>query len=100
MKRPPLTSSIVAAIFAISPGGWKPAQATSGPSRTRSVAAASAPSSVHASHGARSGVAVEQVVADPDRVEAARLRRPRHREVLRPADLALDLGELDADPHQ
>ena len=55
-KRPPLTSSIVAAIFAIRPGGWKLAQATSGPSRTRSVAAASAASSVHASHGPRSGL--------------------------------------------
>ena len=55
VKRPPLTSPIVAAIFAIRPGGWKPAQATSGPSRTRSVAAASAASSVHASHGPRSG---------------------------------------------
>ena len=31
-KRPPLTSSIVAAILASSPGGWKPAHATSGPS--------------------------------------------------------------------
>ncbi len=54
-KRPWLTSSIVAAIFAIRPGGWKPAQATSGPSRTVLVTAASALSSVHASHGARSG---------------------------------------------
>ena len=54
-KRPPLTSSIVAAIFASTPGGWKPAQATSGPSLTRSVTAASALSSVNASHGPRSG---------------------------------------------
>ena len=54
VKRPPLTSPIVAAIFASTAGGWKPAHATSGPSRTRSVAAASAASSVHASHGPRS----------------------------------------------
>src|SRR5215211_4940211 len=43
--------------------------------------------------------AVEQVVADPDRVEAALLGGARHREVLRPAHLALDLGKLDADAH-
>src|SRR4051794_6132141 len=55
MKRPPLTSSIVAAILASRPGGWKPAQATSGPSSTRSVTAASGESRVHAPHGPRSG---------------------------------------------
>ena len=54
-KRPPLISSIVDAILASTAGGWKPAHATSGPSRTVLVAAASALSSVHASHGARSG---------------------------------------------
>ena len=43
--------------------------------------------------------AVEQVVADPDRVEAALLGRARHREVLGPAHVALGLGELDADSH-
>src|SRR5581483_2522345 len=41
--------------------------------------------------------AVEQVVAEPDRVEAARLRDPRHRGVLGPAGLVLDLRKLDAD---
>ncbi len=41
---------------------------------------------------------VEQVIAHPDGVEPDLLRGPRHREVLRPAHLALDLGELDADP--
>ena len=55
MKRPAETSSIAAAIRAISPGGWNAVAATSGPSRTRSVAAASAASIVHASHGPRSG---------------------------------------------
>ena len=42
--------------------------------------------------------AVEQVVAEPDRVEALLLGRAGHRGVLRPAGLVLDLGELDADP--
>ena len=81
------------------PAGESPAQATSGPSLTRSVAAASALSSVHASHGARSGSSIQQVVADPDRVEPDLLGRPRHREVLGPAHLALDLGELNAYAH-
>ncbi len=54
-NRPPLISSIVDAIFASTAGGWKPAQATSGPIRTRSVAAAIALISVQTSHGARSG---------------------------------------------
>src|SRR5215213_4553064 len=46
--------------------------------------------------------AVEQVVAEPDRVEAGRVGRPGHGQVLGPAHVALDLGELDADaqgPH-
>jgi len=43
--------------------------------------------------------AVEQVVAHPDRVEAALLDCSRHRCKLGPAHLALDFGELDADPH-
>jgi hypothetical protein len=34
---------------------------------------------------------VEQVVADPQRVEADLLGRARHRDVLGPADVALDL---------
>ena len=42
MKRPPLISSIVAAILASIAGLWKLVQATSGPSSIRSVAAASA----------------------------------------------------------
>ena len=54
-KRPPLISSIVAAMRASRPGGWNAVQATSGPSCTRSVAAASAGQHVHASHGPRSG---------------------------------------------
>ena len=96
-KRPPLTSSIAAAMRAISPGGWNARQATSGPISTRSVSAAIAASSVQASHGPRSGssvVAIEQVVAEPDRVEPDLLRGQRHRAVLGPAHVALDLGQL------
>ncbi len=48
-------SSTVAAIFASRPGLWKAVQATSGPSVTRSVAAASAASIVQTSQGPRSG---------------------------------------------
>ena len=54
-KRPSLTSVIVAAILASTAGGWNPAHATSGPSSTRSVTAASAASSSQALHGPRSG---------------------------------------------
>jgi hypothetical protein len=45
-------------------------------------------------------VAVEQVVADPDGVEADLLRGLRHRQVLGPADLTLGLRELDPDAHR
>ena len=41
--------------------------------------------------------AVEQVLADPDRVEPEILDRAGHVEKLGPAHVALDLGELDAD---
>src|SRR5206468_11061431 len=43
--------------------------------------------------------AVEKVVAEPDAVEAGLLGGARHRRELRPAHLALDLGQLHADPH-
>jgi hypothetical protein len=39
------------------------------------------------------------MIADPDRVEADGLRRLGHRQVLRPADLPLDLRKLDPDAH-
>ena len=42
-------------------------------------------------------VPVEQVVAEPDRVEARRLGGERHGGVLGPAHVALDLGQLHAD---
>ena len=99
-KRPPLISSIVAACLASSAGLWKLVQATSGPSSIREVDAAMAASSVQASHGPRARPvlpAIEEVLADPDRVEAEVLDGPGHVEQLRPAHLALDLGELDAD---
>ena len=41
--------------------------------------------------------AVEEMISEPDRVEANVLCRPGHRHVLRPANVALDLGQLDAD---
>jgi hypothetical protein len=37
------------------------------------------------------------VIADPDRVEPRVLGRERHRRILRPANLAFHLGELDAE---
>ena len=44
--------------------------------------------------------AVEEVVAEPDRLEADLLGRPCHRHVLGPAHVALDLRQLDADSHR
>ena len=43
--------------------------------------------------------AVEQVVADPERVEAALFRRARHRRELVATHDALDLRQLNADLH-
>ena len=40
---------------------------------------------------------VQQVVAEPDRVEAGGLGRASHRDDLGPPHVAFDLGELDAD---
>ena len=99
MSRPPLISSTAFALAASIAGLWKLVDATSGPSSTRVVIAASAASWLHASHGptgSRPSVAVEEVVADPDRVEADPLGGPRHLRQLRPAHDALDLGELDS----
>ena len=42
-------------------------------------------------------LAVEVVIAQPDRVEPDLFRRPGHRRVLVPSDAAFDLRELDAD---
>src|SRR2546426_9516027 len=47
-----------------------------------------------------SAAAVEQVVPHPDRVESRVFGRPRDRGDLRPPDLALDLGQLDAYAHR
>ena len=51
MRRPPLISSTAFALAARTAGLWKLADATSGPSSTRDVIAASAASWLHASHG-------------------------------------------------
>ncbi len=100
-KRPPLISSRVSACFARTAGLWNAVQATSGPSRIRVVAAASPARRVQASQGPRVvavGETVEEVIAQPDRVEAELLRLAGHRDDLAPADLAFDLRQLDADP--
>ena len=81
-------------------GAWNAVAATSGPSATRSVASASPARVVHASHGPRvSPDAYRYSRWSPTQIESkpACLGGPRDRAQLRPADLALDLGELDAD---
>jgi len=42
-------------------------------------------------------VAIKEMIAKPDRVETHLLAPPRHRSDFRPPDLALDLGQLEAD---
>ena len=93
-------SSTVAACLASSAGLWKFVHATSGPSSIRCVTrrwprGASRPPTVR---GPADRPAVEEVLAEPDRVEAELLDRARHVEELRPADLALDLGQLEMRP--
>ena len=97
---PPESSCVAAAIRASTPGGWNAVHATSGPSSMRSVIPASQASVVQASHGPRSGVAVQQMVADPERVEPHLLRCPRHRRDLVAARYVLHLGQLDPDLHR
>ena len=53
IRRPPLTSSTVAASLASIAGAWNAVAATSGPSRIREVLAAMAESIVQTSHGPR-----------------------------------------------
>ena len=86
-SRPPLTSSMAAAMRASSAGARNAVQATSGPSSMReSPRRAPRASSSSPTARARSGRRpVEQVVADPERVEARLLRRARHRRELGPA---------------
>jgi len=50
-------------------------------------------------HLERAAVLVEQVVAEPDRVEPDLFGGQRHGAVLGPGDLAFDLRQLDADAH-
>ena len=102
-NRPPLISSIVAACLASRAGLWKLVQATSGPSSILVVAAAMADEQRPGlPRPARRPVrpAIEQVLADPDRIEPEILDRADHVEELGPAHLALDLGQLDADPER
>ena len=42
-------------------------------------------------------VAIEHVVTDPERIEADLFAQAAHGGDFRPADLALDLGQLEAD---
>src|SRR6478736_6072417 len=77
-RRPPLISSTVAAFLAIIAGLWKLVEATSGPIVTRLVA-------------------VEQVIAGPDRVETHVLRGSSDVGDLAPPDRSFDLGQLNTD---
>ena len=102
ISRPSDAASTVAAILASIAGAWKLVEATNGPSSIRSVDAASAASVVHTSHGPRGPdlELVEQMVAEPERVEAHLLREPCHRNEIPKGDLVLDLGQLHADLHR
>ena len=101
ISRPPEIASTVAACLASIAGAWKLVDATNGPSSTRSVTAASAASEVHdlpRAPGDAAGQVVEQVVAEPDRVEADVLRGAGHGDQLRPLHAALHLGQLHPAP--
>src|ERR1700733_5618349 len=77
ISRPWLTSSRAVAIFARIAGLRKVLQSTRVPSSTRCVASASAASTVQPSQipwAGSSALRVQQVVADPDAVEAVRFR--------------------------
>ncbi len=91
----------MAAILASMAGAWKLVEATNGPSSIRSVDAARAASVVHTSHGPRGSdlELVQQMVAQPERVEPDLLGEPRHRDQVAERDLVFDLGQLDADLH-
>ena len=101
ISRPPEMPSTVAACLASIAGAWKPVDATRGPSSTRSVTAASAASDVHdlpRAPGRAVREVVEQVVAEPERVEPRGLGGPGHGDQLRPGHVPLHLGQLHADP--
>ena len=109
MTRPPERSSSVAAILAINAGLRKEAHITSDPSSTRGTTGASAASVVHASRMPSSGspgVAEQQVVEDPDRVEPDGFRVLGEGEGLREGrdaarrGVALGEGQRDADAHR
>ena len=100
-SRPPEIASTVAAILASIAGAWKLVDATKGPSSTRDgdrgEGGERGPHLPRAA-GHPTRKVVEQVVAEPDRVETDVLGRTGHGEQLGPLDAPLDLGELDADP--
>ena len=98
ISRPPEISSTVAAFFASIAGAWKEVDATNGPSLTRSVDSASAASIDQASNGPvvpYDPIAVEQVIPEPQRVEACSLRSAGDVPHLEPPDFPLDFGQLD-----
>ena len=100
VSRPPLISSTVAAILART-GGWRNARA--GNERVRvSIRWSRSRSRRERERFQRSSfralVAVEQVIANPDRVEPRLFRRPGHGEVLADRDLPLGFRKLDPYP--
>ena len=80
-------------------GAWKLVAATSGPISTFLVASARPARLVQTSHGPTLPVwsPIQEVVTDPDRVEAHALRGLGHVAQLRPANGPLDFGQLDSD---
>ena len=99
VKRPPLISSMFSAIFAVRAGFRNDVESTSGPNSIVLVDAARAASWVRLSQGpARlSGMGVQQVIPDPDRIESDIFSQPRHGQVLFPGCGVLDFGKLEAD---
>ena len=99
MRRPSEISSTVVAFLASMAGLWKLVAATSGPSWTRvgdRCQRGEKRPRFPRPDGTFWGL-VQQMVADPDRVESKVLDREPHIPQLRPPDRSLDLGQLDAD---
>ena len=101
ISRPPLISSMVVACLARSAGLWNAVQATSGPNSIaigdRGDRRQHRPRLPRAARRAV-GPAIEEVLAEPDRVVAEVLDGAGHVEELAPARLALHLGQLDTRP--
>ena len=99
INRPPEMPSTVAACLASIVGSWKPADATSGSEqhtlrrgRERGERCPHLPGTARPDRQV-----VEQVVAEPHRVEADLLRSLRHADQLGERDLPLHLGQLNSD---